>query len=77
MTRTYARRVEDSFRFFKGKAEGRIEAQVDADLTVLCARGLHVSDDALDRITGCRDLKQLDAWLQRAAAANSADELFD
>ncbi|MPY97020.1 MAG: hypothetical protein GEU97_03345 [Actinophytocola sp.] len=57
--------------------QGRAEGKADAVLAVLAARGIAVTDDAKARITACTDLAQLDAWITRAVAIDSADELFD
>lgn len=60
----------------EGRAEGRMEAKAMAVLTVLCARGLDVPDEARRRVAECRDADQLDLWLQRAVHAATVDELF-
>lgn len=60
----------------EGKAEGRMEAKAMAVLTVLCSRGLDVSDEARRRVAECRDADQLDLWLRRAVHAATVDELF-
>lgn len=84
-TETYEFKSEFALRHInrgkaKGRAEGRVEGRAEgkasAVLTVLDARGIEVPDDARDRITGCRDLDQLDSWLSRAAAAASVDDIF-
>jgi hypothetical protein len=48
-----------------------------AILGFLRARGICVSDDARDRITGCTDHDQLENWIERAAKVQTVDELFD
>jgi hypothetical protein len=60
-----------------GEIKGEIKGEVNALLTVLAARGIEVDDDARDRITGCTDLDQLQAWIGRAATAQSMSDLFD
>lgn len=60
----------------RGRAEGRAEAGARAVLAVLAARGIEVPDIAMQRITTCTDLDQLDAWVRRAVAVSSAQELF-
>jgi hypothetical protein len=45
-------------------------------LLALEARGLTPSDEARERITGCRTLDQLNLWVRRAATAESMDDLF-
>ncbi|WP_268867526.1 hypothetical protein [Streptomyces blattellae] len=40
-------------------------------------RGLPVSDDVRERITGCTDLDRLNDWLDRARTVPHTDELFE
>lgn len=63
--------------FSEGKAEGAVEAVAKTILMVLSARGVCVSADVRDRIVGCGDLAQLEAWAQRAGVVTTAAELFD
>ena len=67
--------------FGRGKAEGRAEGRAigegEAVLKVLAVRGIEVSEDAHARISDCRDIQQLDAWLGRAVTATSVADLFD
>jgi hypothetical protein len=60
----------------EGKAEGRAEGEADAVLRVLEARGLEVTWDDRDRITGCTDLTQLRTWVTRAVTVEKASDLF-
>jgi hypothetical protein len=53
----------------RGKAE--------AVVRVLAVRGIEVPEDVLARIRACTDQRQLDTWLERAATATSATDLFD
>jgi len=62
---------------FQGRAEGEAKGEAKAVLAVLDARGIDVPDDVRTRITGCSDLDQLDAWVRRAATADSVKDLFD
>ena len=61
----------------QGRAEGRVQGEAAAVLTVLDARGIEVPADARARITSCTDLDQLDSWIRRAVKATSIDQLFD
>jgi hypothetical protein len=61
----------------QGRAEGRVQGEAAAVLTVLDARGIEVPADARARITSCTDLDQLDSWIRRAVTATSIDQLFD
>ncbi len=56
----------------KGKAEGKAEAV----LAVLKARGIEITPSRQAFIKRCTSLTDLEKWLQRAATANSADEVF-
>jgi len=55
--------------------EGEVEHARAAVFTVLAARKLPVSEEVRARIQACTDLATLDAWLDRAAVASTADEL--
>ena len=59
-----------------GLAKAKAESWVGAILIVLPARGIAVTPDQESRIRQCTDLDQLDEWLQRAATADSADQVF-
>ncbi|MDT0403348.1 MULTISPECIES: hypothetical protein [Streptomyces] len=65
----------------EARAEARAEALVAAlaenVLTVLEERGIDVSEDARERITGCTDPEALSRWLRRAVTAPVAEEIFD
>jgi len=61
---------------FQGRAAGRIEAGVEAVLTVLKVRGIDVPEEARARITSCTSLDYLRAWVQDAVTADSIDDLF-
>ena len=45
-------------------------------LHVLKARGIRVTQSLRQRIVCCTDVRQLTAWVERAAVAHSADDLF-
>lgn len=61
----------------EGLAEGSAEGRSDAVLRVLDKRGVVLSEEQRARVAGCIDLDQLDAWLDRAATATRASEVFD
>lgn len=56
--------------------EGRAQGRAEAILIILEQRGLHVSDDARERITGCDDPEVLRRWVARAVSVSSTDEIF-
>ncbi|MQY06032.1 hypothetical protein [Actinomadura macrotermitis] len=62
--------------FGKGKVEGQLEATAKLILRALAAQGVCVSNEARERIAGCRDLEQLEAWFDRATTVSSTRELF-
>ena len=59
-----------------GRAEGQVEGKAAALLVILGARGLHVSDDAQQRIGTCTDIEVLDHWIALAVSVPSADDIF-
>jgi hypothetical protein len=60
----------------QGKAQGKAQGEARALLAVLEARGLEISHEARELISGCTDLDQLDAWVRRAVTVDEVDELF-
>lgn len=52
------------------------EGQAKAILRVLERRGVPVSAEQRERILGCADFATLEAWLDRAVTAATAEELF-
>ncbi|MEV2274073.1 hypothetical protein AB0I72_00675 [Nocardiopsis sp. NPDC049922] len=56
---------------------GRIEGERKALLRILEARGVPVSDSALDRINQCVNLAHLESWIDRAVTVTDVDQLFD
>ncbi|MEU6274217.1 hypothetical protein ABZ871_17700 [Streptomyces populi] len=56
--------------------EGRAQASADAILIILEQRGIDVSDDIRERITGCDDPGILRRWLARAVTAPTAEDIF-
>jgi hypothetical protein len=43
---------------------------------VLKARGIEVPEEARAQITGCTDADQLKVWVQRAATAESIEDVL-
>lgn len=41
------------------------------------ARGLVVSDEIRERVTGCTDTDQLERWVKRAAVIDKAEDFLD
>lgn len=57
----------------QGVAKGRAEDV----LRVLAARGVHVGDEARQRILTCTDVTTLDRWFDRALKASTLSEVLD
>ncbi len=59
-----------------GVEEGRLDAQRDAILAILAARGIERGDAAWDRVFACTHEPTLDAWLRAAATAERLEDVF-
>ncbi|MFB8275720.1 hypothetical protein [Nocardia colli] len=57
-------------------AEGEVAGVARMVLDVLDIRGIAVSDEIRERISGCHDVDQLETWHRRAMLADTADDLF-
>ncbi|MBF6083941.1 hypothetical protein IU485_21460 [Nocardia cyriacigeorgica] len=60
----------------KGREQGREEGLATSVLRVLRRRGVVLSAAQELSISSCRDLTQLGVWLERAAVADSAEDVF-
>ena len=60
----------------QGRAEGRAEGEAVMLLRVLAARGFAVPDEIRQLIQSCKDLTQIEAWGDRAATAESFEDVF-
>jgi Uma2 family endonuclease len=60
----------------EGKLEGKREGKIAALLAVLGARGIRISKKIEKRIRAAGDEATVDAWLQRAAKCESAEDLL-
>jgi hypothetical protein len=60
----------------EGIDQGRAEGEAKMLLRVLAARGFAVPDDIRERVAGCTDTGQLEAWAGRAITASSITEIF-
>ncbi|GAA3374348.1 hypothetical protein GCM10020367_37900 [Streptomyces sannanensis] len=61
----------------EGRVEGRVEGRAEDIVLVLEQRGIEVTDEARERITGCDDAEILRQWLIRAITASSTEEIFE
>lgn len=74
---TYEYKSEFARRYFsRGEAEGQAKGEAKALLAVLRSRGITVDESTVARVGACTDIEQLDVWLDRAATARFADEVF-
>lgn len=60
----------------QGQAEGQAKGQAGSLLLILEARGIALTDELRQKITSCADSHLLNQWLQRAATATTAEEVF-
>ncbi|QBS40655.1 hypothetical protein [Nocardia sp. CS682] len=60
----------------QGRAEGEARGEAKMLLRALVARGFVVSDDLRTRILSTSDTEQLEAWMDKAAVADSLDVVF-
>ncbi|OEV06841.1 hypothetical protein AN216_00025, partial [Streptomyces oceani] len=60
----------------EGKAEGQAEERARQVLRVLEHRGITVSAEVRERITGCGDPEVLGVWVDRAFSVSVAEDLF-
>ena len=61
----------------KGLARGRAEGRAEDVLRILAARGVHVTDEARQRILSCLELATLDRWFDRALNASTLSDVLD
>lgn len=60
----------------EGEARGEAKGEARALLRVLERRGVGLSESQRAEIDGCRDLDQLERWLDRALVVATGEELF-
>jgi hypothetical protein len=56
--------------------QGRAEGEARMLLRVLAARGFALPGEIRERVVGCTDLAQFEAWADRAVVAESVTEIF-
>ena len=72
-----AQRAEELMRSWgeklidRGMRRGQAKERAEGVLRILAARGVHVTDEARQRILSCRDLVTLDRWFDRALKAST------
>ncbi|MER5500056.1 hypothetical protein ABT096_23020 [Streptomyces sp. NPDC002561] len=65
-----------SFMSEEIRDEGRAEGRAEGILLILKVRGIPTTDEFHEKITSCTDPQLLRQWLNRAATAATADEVF-
>jgi predicted transposase YdaD len=61
----------------RGRAEGLAKGRAESIVRILAARGVHVDDEARQRILTCTDLDTLDLWFERALRATSLSDVLE
>lgn len=60
----------------KGRAEGEAKGMAKALLLTMGARGFAITEVQRRQVQGCRSEELLQRWLDRAATAGQADDVF-
>ena len=60
----------------EGEARGEARGRAAAVLSLLTARGIRLSGQALERVRTCSDVQLLDGWLLRAATMRPDADMF-
>jgi hypothetical protein len=60
----------------EGRAKGLAQGEAQIVLRVLTARGLQLPAEIRERVLSCTDTAQLEVWGDRAATANTLDDVF-
>ena len=61
----------------QGLEQGRLRGRAEAVLRILAARGVHVGDEAQQRMLECTDLATLDRWFDRALNATTLSDVLE
>ncbi|MGZ3460150.1 MAG: hypothetical protein ACXU86_16800 [Archangium sp.] len=61
----------------QGLAQGRLRGRAEALLRILAMRGVHVGDEAQQRILACTDVATLDHWFDRALNATTLSDVLE
>jgi hypothetical protein len=78
-----AQRAEELMRSYgeelieRGRQQGRLIGRAEAVLRILAARGVHVGDEAQQRILACTDVSTLDRWFDRALNATTLSDVLE
>jgi hypothetical protein len=61
----------------EGREEGRSRGRAEYILRILTARGVHVGEEARQRILTCTDVATLDRWFDRSLNATTLSDVLD
>jgi predicted transposase YdaD len=61
----------------QGREQGRLRGRAEAVLQILAARGIHVGDEAQQRILSCSDMAMLDRWFARSLNATHLSDVLE
>jgi hypothetical protein len=56
--------------------QGEVKSKIEDLIKVIQARDLELTQDQLNLVTSCSDLRQLAAWFDQALDAKTTDEIF-
>jgi hypothetical protein len=73
--RSYAEELIEQGRQ-QGFEQGLRQACAESVLRLLTVRGVHVGDEAQQRILACTDMATLDRWFDRALSATSLSDVL-
>ncbi|MGS2810280.1 hypothetical protein [Nocardia sp. MW-W600-9] len=80
---TWKELMDADLSYFRGplaqalREEGLDEGRAKDVLLILRHRGVHVPEDAAERIAACRDQHIFDVWMRRALEISRVEALFD
>lgn len=61
----------------RGLAQGVIRGRAEDILRILTARGVHVDEQARQRILNCTDVATLDRWFDKSLHATTVADVLD
>jgi len=74
--RSYAEELIEQGRQ-QGFEQGLRQACAESVLRLLTVRGVHVGDEAQQRILACTDMPTLDHWFDRALTATTLSDVLE
>jgi hypothetical protein len=61
----------------QGRQQGLARGRAEGVVRILAARGVHLDDEARQRILTCSDLDTLDRWFERALHATTLSDVLE